>query len=304
MPVWPRTSACACLLAFRPLVALIVFGLAGCETKPNIEVEFVDRASVFKSKSWKLNQAKADKFTAQLVNDAFKGQFADHQKWQLTVTVNQAEESPPRSDAKGKLPKDHVLRRLELTFRLRSLRLEKDISKPREYLIRYAHAENYAMLSSHQETLHRAVKGGIDLLNFEYVISNQSPEVLLGQLKSVSKKRRPFVLSEIRRRKLKSALQPLVDLLKQAHLDEASELEIIGALIAIGDQRAVGPLIDSVRRRSSIYLTQILFGVAELGGTQAEAYLFTLKAGHQSQSIRKHAADALDELNRRKRKEE
>jgi hypothetical protein len=71
-------------------------------------------------------------------------------------------------------------------------------------------------------------------------------------------------------------------------------------LVALKETRAVGPMIDSARRRPSIYLGQIIFGVAEIGGKEAEAYLFTVASGHPDPEMRSSAERALSELQRRR----
>lgn len=102
-------------------------------------------------------------------------------------------------------------------------------------------------------------------------------------------------------RKLKDALPPLMELVRnEAEDDHDLVLKAIGALMAIGDERAVSALIDAGRRRTSAYLSQILFAVAQLGGKEAEAYLFTVSNGHADPEIRKNAAAALDELEQKR----
>jgi hypothetical protein len=79
-------------------------------------------------------------------------------------------------------------------------------------------------------------------------------------------------------------------------------LRAVGALVAIGDRRAVDPLIELTRNRPPQMTTQVLYALASLGGPTAEAYLFTLESGAPDDVVRRAAADALGEL-RRKRAE-
>ncbi|MCK6552078.1 HEAT repeat domain-containing protein, partial [Myxococcota bacterium] len=101
-------------------------------------------------------------------------------------------------------------------------------------------------------------------------------------------------------RKLRAAVPKLVELVKRDDQDQDLVLKAIGALVAIRDPRAVGALIDAGRRRSAGYLTQILFAVADLGGREAEAYLFTVSTGHPDPEIRRVAKQALEELERKR----
>jgi HEAT repeat protein len=115
-------------------------------------------------------------------------------------------------------------------------------------------------------------------------------------------KKRAIVMAGDRR--LKDAVPALTAMLRDENEDPAAVLKAIGALVSIGDDRAVGALIDAGRQRSTAYLSQILFAVASLGGKEAEAYLFTVSNGHADPTIRKNAADALEELERRKEAKE
>jgi len=76
-------------------------------------------------------------------------------------------------------------------------------------------------------------------------------------------------------------------------------LRAVGALVAIGDRRAVDPLIEMTRRTRPQVTAQILYALAALGGPTAEAYLYTLESGAPDDEVRRAATDALSELRRR-----
>jgi len=76
----------------------------------------------------------------------------------------------------------------------------------------------------------------------------------------------------------------------------------VGALVAIGDRRAVEPLIEMTRKRPPQLVAQVLYALASLGGPTAEAFLYTLESGAPDDEVRHAATDALAEL-RRKREE-
>src|SRR5687768_9262724 len=99
-------------------------------------------------------------------------------------------------------------------------------------------------------------------------------------------------------RKIAGSVPALIALLADDNEEPDVVFKTIGALIQIKDPRSVGPLIDSARRRSPIYLGQIIFGVAQIGGREAEAYLFTVASGHADPEVRQSAQDALEELRR------
>ena len=76
-----------------------------------------------------------------------------------------------------------------------------------------------------------------------------------------------------------------------------------GALIAIGDRRAVGPLIEMTRHRHPDDVGPILYAIASLGGAEAEAFLFTLESGAPDEETRRAARGAYEDLIRRKKED-
>ena len=76
-----------------------------------------------------------------------------------------------------------------------------------------------------------------------------------------------------------------------------------GALISIGDRRAVGPLIETTHKRRPEDVGPILYAIASLGGPEAEAYLFTLESGSPDEEIRRAAKGAYADLLRRKQED-
>ncbi len=100
-------------------------------------------------------------------------------------------------------------------------------------------------------------------------------------------------------RKLVSAVPTLMKIVRNEAEERDIVLRAIGSLVAIGDRRAASALIDAGRRKSSAYLAQIMFALAELGGREAQSYLFTLESGHRDPAVRKIASQALRELESR-----
>jgi len=76
----------------------------------------------------------------------------------------------------------------------------------------------------------------------------------------------------------------------------------VGALVAIGDMRAVRPLIDLTKKRSPALVAEILYALGSLGGPEAESFLYTLESGSPDEEVRRAASEALSDL-RRKREE-
>lgn len=129
-----------------------------------------------------------------------------------------------------------------------------------------------------------------------------SDQVLLAALGDPDPKRRARAVSRVEERKLKDAVGPLSDLVRDETQERVVVLRAIGALVAIGDPAAVGALIDAGRRRPPAYLTQIVFAVGALGGKEGQAWLLTLASGHADEGIRNAAKQALAELEKRETK--
>jgi hypothetical protein len=59
---------------------------------------------------------------------------------------------------------------------------------------------------------------------------------------------------------------------------------------------AVPVLIDLARGRDMGFLQEIVFAVGEIGGPEAEAYLFTVAQGHDQPAIQAAARQALETM--------
>lgn len=73
----------------------------------------------------------------------------------------------------------------------------------------------------------------------------------------------------------------------------------IGALIEIGDQAAVRPLLDVVQLGDRVEVGKILEAVAALGGDEARRYLEFVSVSHSDERVRGEAKTALGRLKKR-----
>lgn len=81
--------------------------------------------------------------------------------------------------------------------------------------------------------------------------------------------------------------------------DEATRDAALGALIALGDRRAVTVLARSRSLRDRHELHKIIEAISILGGEEADAYLSFLAGSHDDEEIRSEAAAARARLLRR-----
>jgi HEAT repeat protein len=59
---------------------------------------------------------------------------------------------------------------------------------------------------------------------------------------------------------------------------------------------AVPALIDLVKDSNMGFVQEIVFAIGEIGGEEAEAYLFTMAQGHDQPDVQAAAQQALDTL--------
>jgi hypothetical protein len=81
--------------------------------------------------------------------------------------------------------------------------------------------------------------------------------------------------------------------------DDAIRDRALGALVEIGDRRAVEPLTRQTRFRDLDGMRKVVDAVASLGGDEARSYLEFVASGHEEREIRDLAREALDRLQRK-----
>jgi len=118
-------------------------------------------------------------------------------------------------------------------------------------------------------------------------------------------------------RKERLAVSVLISIVKERDLGDTSEAgdagqresraakrllrdTAIGALVAIGDESAVRPLLDSVAFRDHGEMGKLVEAVAALGGDEARRYLQFVRGSHPDAIIRAEADSALRRLEQRR----
>lgn len=126
-----------------------------------------------------------------------------------------------------------------------------------------------------------------------------APEAdVLGALKSSDLRIQAAAVSLIGERKISAGVEPLCAMLESEENDLLI-LRAVGALIALGDSRAIDPLIALAKNKDPSFVLQVVFAVGAIGGNTARGYLVTLASGHPVEQVRRGAEDALQELERR-----
>ncbi len=98
----------------------------------------------------------------------------------------------------------------------------------------------------------------------------------------------------------RGAREAVPDLVERLRDQDPEVVErAVGALAQLGDPRAVPALIDLSRRREPSFVAQMARVVGDLGGSDAEAWLGTLEAGHPEARVRTAARLALADIRAR-----
>jgi hypothetical protein len=104
-----------------------------------------------------------------------------------------------------------------------------------------------------------------------------------------------YALQTVGERRLREAVPRLCDSL-QVQDNVALLLRRVGALVAIGDARAVEPLIALSQHQEPAFVLQMAYAIGAIGGRRAEGYLTTLASGHPDDGVRHSAQQALEAL--------
>jgi hypothetical protein len=120
---------------------------------------------------------------------------------------------------------------------------------------------------------------------------------VIRDLESGDPRLRELAVGVLADRKNPAAVPGLVARLRDPDPEVADRA--VGALAQIGDPRAVGPIIELSRRREGPFVAQMVRAVGDIGGSEAEAYLETLGAGHPDPLVREAAKEALRDARRR-----
>jgi hypothetical protein len=156
---------------------------------------------------------------------------------------------------------------------------------------------------------HAALDAALDAAMLEAVLAmrdqidarRKTEPQLIADLDAKDPRVRDYAIRVLADRRSPAAVPQLIARLSDPNPDVARRAA--GALITIGDRRAVGPLIETTRKRRPEDVGPILYAIASLGGPEAEAYLFTLESGSPDEEIRRAAKGAYADLLRRKQED-
>jgi hypothetical protein len=149
--------------------------------------------------------------------------------------------------------------------------------------------------------LDAALQDAVAALRDQIDARNKKDDALIADLSAPSPRVRDYAIRVLADRRSPAAVPHLIARLQDPNPEVARRAA--GALIAIGDRRAVTPLIEMTHHRRPEDVGPILYAIANLGGPEAEAFLFTLESGAPDEETRRTARAAYGELLRRKQEE-
>lgn len=134
------------------------------------------------------------------------------------------------------------------------------------------------------------------------VAEGQPTEKLLRDLQAEDPRLREQAIRVLGERRSREAVPGLIARLRDPDLRLAERAA--GALAQIGDDRAVGPIIDFTQRLDEgPYSPRYARIIGDIGGSEARGYLLTLESGQVDPRVREAAREALRDLEAREREQ-
>lgn len=143
-----------------------------------------------------------------------------------------------------------------------------------------------------------AAELALSSIDIRFRLNGASCKVLQKALTGTSRTMKDLAIQDIGAQRCRGAVPRLIAFLKGE--DVKLSQRAIGALSLIKDRRAVKPLINLTKGRHGLYVNQILFALAAIGGRKAEAFIWSISEGHPQEAVRSTAKAALAELRRNK----
>jgi len=155
-----------------------------------------------------------------------------------------------------------------------------------------------ARLAAFDAALQVALEDAARGLAWQLESRRKTDQELVRDLSDLDPRVRDYAVRSLADRRSPAVVPQLIARLEDDN--PAVALRAVGALVAIGDRRAVEPLIEMTRKRPPQLVAQVLYALASLGGPTAEAFLYTLESGATDDEVRHAATDALAELRRKR----
>lgn len=153
-------------------------------------------------------------------------------------------------------------------------------------------------LASFSAALDTALHEAAVALSYQLEARKKTDAALLTDLGAPDARLRDYAVRALADRRNPAAVPALL-----ARLQDDNPVVVrrtVGALVAIGDPRAVRPLIELTKKRAPALVAEILYALGSLGGQEAESFLYTLESGSPDEEVRRAASEASTDLHRKR----
>jgi hypothetical protein len=145
-----------------------------------------------------------------------------------------------------------------------------------------------------REALRRALAQVTEAAALQLKATERPDGALQQDLLSQDERVREFALRVLAERRHPAAAPLLIRQLQDESPEEVRRA--IGVLAEMKARAAVPALIDLMKDREIGFAQEVVYAIGEIGGTEAEAYLFTVAQGHDQPDVQAAAQQALDTL--------
>ncbi|MBX5480419.1 MAG: HEAT repeat domain-containing protein [Myxococcaceae bacterium] len=166
--------------------------------------------------------------------------------------------------------------------------------------VRIENPEGPARTRAMRAALSSALQQVAQAAHLQLAALDKSDADLLRDLRTGDPRVQEFAIRVLAERKNPAVVETLLERLRESE-DPEQLRQAMGALAEMREQRAVRPLIDLTRGKDPAFVQEVLFAIAQIGGEEAMAYLFTVAQGHDDPHLRAAAQKALDEIGAREK---
>jgi HEAT repeat protein len=150
--------------------------------------------------------------------------------------------------------------------------------------------------------LERALGDAARLVAIEARLEHSPTAMLVPLTRDPDRDVRDHAVQILGVRRAREAVPAVLESLSDPDLEVAQHA--VGALISIGDPRATSKIIELTKRKTGLFLKQLLYALASFGDREAEAFLWSMSQGHPDPNIQRTAQAALESLRRKRARRE
>ncbi|MEM7679330.1 MAG: hypothetical protein AAF449_25435 [Myxococcota bacterium] len=222
---------------------------------------------------------------------AFRQARPSETGWQLIVRIAQITERSTNTDPKQKARSVGVVLQLKP--------LGEATNESDRYAAEFLERREEAADASFVGAVEAAIAGAGDRLMRFRALYRGDDDAVRAALAASEETTRIVAINIAAERRLRSAVPELIERVRDPKESGAVVVRAVGALVSLSATEATEAIIGTARRQDRAYIVPLLFALGQLGGRQAQAYLFTVQSGHPDPAVKAAAGRALEELEQR-----